>query len=61
MLQRIYGTAWADKKSLNEYLKRLEEAKKIINFGEKVGFVFIFRKKRRVWFLASEWLGIGGY
>ena len=28
MLQRIYGTAWADKKSLQEYLKRLEEAEK---------------------------------
>jgi threonyl-tRNA synthetase len=27
-LQRIYGTAWPDKKSLNEYLHRLEEAKK---------------------------------
>ncbi len=28
MLQRIYGTAWADKKSLDGYLKRLEEAAK---------------------------------
>ena len=28
MLQRIYGTAWADKKSLDEYLKNLEEAEK---------------------------------
>jgi threonyl-tRNA synthetase len=28
MLQRIYGTAWADKKQLNAYLKRLEEAAK---------------------------------
>jgi len=28
MLQRVYGTAWADKKSLNAYLKRLEEAEK---------------------------------
>ncbi len=28
MLQRIYGTAWADKKSLKEYLHRLEEAEK---------------------------------
>lgn len=28
MLQRIYGTAWADKKQLQEYLDRLEEAKK---------------------------------
>lgn len=28
MLQRIYGTAWADKKQLAEYLTRLEEAEK---------------------------------
>ena len=28
MLQRIYGTAWGDKKQLKQYLKRLEEAEK---------------------------------
>lgn len=28
MLQRIYGTAWADKKALAEYLFRIEEAEK---------------------------------
>ncbi len=28
MLQRIYGTAWADKKELQAYLHRLEEAEK---------------------------------
>jgi len=28
MLQRIYGTAWADKKQLRQYLNRLEEAEK---------------------------------
>jgi threonyl-tRNA synthetase len=28
MLQRIYGTAWADDKALKAYLKRLEEAEK---------------------------------
>ncbi len=28
MLQRIYGTAWPDKKSLKAYLQRLEEAEK---------------------------------
>ena len=28
MLQRIYGTAWADKKQLDAYLHRLEEAEK---------------------------------
>jgi threonyl-tRNA synthetase len=28
MLQRVYGTCWRDKKELNKYLLRLEEAKK---------------------------------
>lgn len=28
MLTRVYGTAWADKKALKAYLKRLEEAEK---------------------------------
>ncbi len=28
MLQRIYGTAWADQKALKEYLHRIEEAEK---------------------------------
>ncbi len=28
MLQRIYGTAWPDKKTLNDYLTRIEEAEK---------------------------------
>jgi len=28
MLQRIYGTSWASQKDLDEYLKRIEEAKK---------------------------------
>ena len=27
-LQRVYGTAWADKKQLDQYLHRLEEAEK---------------------------------
>ena len=27
MLQRIYGTAWSDEKELQDYLKRIEEAK----------------------------------
>ena len=27
-LQRIYGTAWSDKKQLNAYMKRIEEAEK---------------------------------
>jgi threonyl-tRNA synthetase len=48
MLQRIYGTAWNNKKELNEYLQMLEEAKKrdhrklgkeldIFTFDDEVG------------------------
>ncbi len=48
MLQRIYGTAWHNRKELDDYLKRLEEAKKrdhrklgkdleIFIFDEEVG------------------------
>ena len=29
-LQRIYGTAWADKKQLAAYIKRIEEAENAI-------------------------------
>lgn len=48
MLQRIYGTAWADRKSLKAHLQRLEEAAKrdhrklavdldLLSFNEDVG------------------------
>jgi threonyl-tRNA synthetase len=48
MLQRIYGTAFFDKQELNDYLKRIEEAKKrdhrklgkeleLFSFSDKVG------------------------
>jgi threonyl-tRNA synthetase len=48
MLQRIYGTAWPNKKELNQYLEMLEEAKKrdhrklgkeleIFTFDEEIG------------------------
>jgi len=39
MLQRIYGTAWGDKKQLKAYLKRLEEAEKRDHrkIGKKLG------------------------
>ncbi len=48
MLQRIYGTAWASKKELEEYLHRLEEAEKrdhrklgieldLFSFPEEIG------------------------
>ncbi|MDO8862296.1 threonine--tRNA ligase [Haliea sp. E1-2-M8] len=39
MLQRIYGTAWANKKQLQEYLTRIEEAEKRDHrrIGKKLG------------------------
>jgi len=39
MLQRIYGTAWPDKKQLKQYLTRLEEAEKRDHrrIGKKLG------------------------
>ena len=43
MLQRIYGTAWPDKKQLNAYLHRLEEAEKRDHrrLGKKLGLFHI--------------------
>ena len=48
MLQRIYGTAWASKKDLDDHLTRLEEAAKrdhrklaseldLLSFPEELG------------------------
>ena len=39
MLQRIYGTAWPDRKQLKQYLTRLEEAEKRDHrrIGKKLG------------------------
>ena len=61
MLQRIYGTAWADEKSLKAYLTRLEEAEKrdhrklgreldlFHTQEEAVGSVFWHPKGRTLW------------
>ena len=40
MLQRVYGTAWKDKKQLKQYLRRLEEAEKRDHrkIGKKLDF-----------------------
>lgn len=50
MLQRIYGTAWGDKKSLEEYLTRIAEAEKRDHrrIGKTLD-LFHFRRKRRAW------------
>ncbi|MHC4455858.1 MAG: threonine--tRNA ligase [Planctomycetota bacterium] len=61
MLQRIYGTAWPTKKELDEYLNRLQEAKKrdhrvlgkqldLFSFNEAgPGFAFIHPKGMIIW------------
>ncbi len=61
MLQRVYGTAWRDKKELADYLYRLEEAKKrdhrligkqmdLFSFHEEgPGFAFLHPKGMRIW------------
>ncbi|MBW8041839.1 MAG: threonine--tRNA ligase [Planctomycetes bacterium] len=61
MLQRIYGTAWPTKKELDDYLSRLEEAKRrdhrvlgrqldLFSFNEAgPGFAFIHAKGMIIW------------
>jgi threonyl-tRNA synthetase len=61
MLQRVYGTAWPSQKELDEYLTRLEEAKKrdhrvlgkqldLFSFNEAgPGFAFIHPKGMIIW------------
>jgi threonyl-tRNA synthetase len=61
MLQRVYGTAWRNKKELGEYLTRLEEAKKrdhrvlgkqldLFSFHEEgPGFAFLHPKGMVIW------------
>ncbi|GAB4280544.1 MAG: threonine--tRNA ligase [Coriobacteriia bacterium] len=69
MLQRIYGTAWFDKKDLDEYLTRLEEAEKrdhrrlgreldLFHFEERAGsgLVLYHPKGARVLQTLIDWL-----
>jgi threonyl-tRNA synthetase len=61
MLQRVYGTAWPTKKELDDYLRRLEEAKKrdhrvlgkqldLFSFNQAgPGFAFIHPKGMVIW------------
>lgn len=61
MLQRVYGTCWRNKKELDEYITRIEEAKKrdhrligrqmdLFSFhDEGPGFAFLHPKGMRVW------------
>ena len=68
MLQRIYGTAWRDKKELNAYLHRLEEAEKrdhrklgkqldLFHFQDEApGMAFWHAKGRVVYRLAEAYM-----
>jgi threonyl-tRNA synthetase len=71
MLQRVYGTAWPTKKELDEYLRRLEEAKKrdhrvlgkqldLFSFNEAgPGFAFIHAKGMIIWnTIVDFWRGV---
>jgi threonyl-tRNA synthetase len=68
MLQRIYGTAWADKKDLKDYLQRLEEAErrdhrkigKTLNLfhmqEEAPGMVFWHPKGWTLWQIVEQYM-----
>ena len=71
MLQRIYGTAWPTKKDLDDYLRRIEEAKKrdhrvlgkqldLFSFNEAgPGFAFIHAKGMIIWnAIVDFWRGV---
>lgn len=71
MLQRVYGTAWPTKQQLDDYLQRLDEAKKrdhrvlgrqldLFSFNEAgPGFAFIHPKGMIVWNeIVNYWRGV---
>lgn len=73
MLQRVYGTAWATQKELNEYIRRLQEAKKrdhrvlgrqldLFSFNEAgPGFAFIHPKGMIIWnAIVDYWRSVHG-
>ncbi len=68
MLQRVYGTAWPSRRELEDYLTRLEEAKRrdhrvlgrqldLFSFNEAgPGFAFIHPKGTIIWNAIAEFL-----
>ena len=54
-LQRIYGTAWEKKSSLDSYLLKLEEAEKRDHrkLGTKIRF-FHFQEEAPVWYFGMQ-------
>ena len=55
-LQRIYGTAWANRKELDAYLKRVEEAKQRDHrrLGPALDLVFTSSDRAGIAFFSSE-------
>ncbi|MGD0596103.1 MAG: threonine--tRNA ligase [Sedimentisphaerales bacterium] len=71
MLQRVYGTSWRNRKELDEYLTRLEEAKKrdhrvigkqldLFSFNDAgPGFAFMHPKGMIIWnSIVDFWRGV---
>jgi threonyl-tRNA synthetase len=71
MLQRVYGTAWSNKRELDDYLARLEEARRrdhralgrqldLFSFNEAgPGFAFIHPRGMIVWnTIVDFWRGV---
>ena len=71
MLQRVYGTAWRNRKELDEYLTRLEEAKKrdhrvigrqldLFSFNDAgPGFAFMHPRGMIIWnSIVDFWRGV---
>ena len=68
VLQRIYGTAWADKQSLKDYLYRIEEAKKrdhrklgkaldLFHFQDiSPGIAFWHPKGNQIWRVVEDYM-----
>ena len=58
-LQRIYGTAWADKKQLAAYIKRIEEAESVITVKSvKRSICSICRKRHQAWCSGTRMAGL---
>ena len=58
MLQRMYGTAWPDKKQLNSYLHQMAEAEKRDHrrLGREMNLFHFQEEAPGAVFLASQWL-----
>lgn len=61
MLQRIYGTAWATKDELKDYIQRIEEAENVTTANWASNWICsTCRTKRRVWCFGIPKVGLCG-